>query len=237
MLEKPKASNVAMAVFMALTAIPLAGAVSSLSSLFFSDLAVEGITEITSSVGSLPVALAVTALVPAVFEELAFRGVILYGYRNVGVHKAALLNGFFFGMIHMNFRQFFYAFMLGVLLAYVVYISRSLVLGMVMHFTVNATSVVLTYALAAIEDVPEAALETSTAGDGVFSPGYILYVLIFTLIFVQIFRRFKRRNSADNSGEPSAVQKEKILSVPFFASIAVFVIVAVLIELATQNRL
>ena len=60
---------------------------------------------------------------------------------------AILLTGFLFGCMHMNLNQFIYAFALGIYLAFLVEATGSIFSSMIAHFTLNATSVVMSFLL------------------------------------------------------------------------------------------
>lgn len=92
------------------------------------------------SLGDAPLylKLIVIALMPAVLEEMCVRGVILSGYEDVSLKKAAIATGFIFAMMHVNPQAILYTFVLGVLLAYLVYITGSIFSSMICHFTINA---------------------------------------------------------------------------------------------------
>ena len=89
--------------------------------------------------------LGIMALTPAICEEITVRGVILSGYKNVNHIVSAVVTGLIFGILHMNFQQFFYAFLLGVLLASLVHITNSIFASMLCHFTFNGIQVFLLY--------------------------------------------------------------------------------------------
>ena len=86
------------------------------------------------------------AVLPAICEEFLHRGLLLHGTRQIGVRKAMFISSLLFGLIHFNVNQFFYAFVLGLLMSLVVVISKSIYPSMIIHFTNNAISVYLTYA-------------------------------------------------------------------------------------------
>lgn len=88
-----------------------------------------------------------TAILPACVEEFLFRGVFFSTYKKSRVLPAIFLSGFLFGCMHMNLNQFIYAFALGVYLAFLVEATGSIFSSMVAHFTLNATSVVVTFLL------------------------------------------------------------------------------------------
>lgn len=84
-------------------------------------------------------------ITPAICEEMAMRGVILSGYKNADVKSAVMANAFFFGVFHMNPDQFFYTFLLGIILAYLVEITDSILSSMIVHFLNNSLMFTLGY--------------------------------------------------------------------------------------------
>ncbi|MFX0548391.1 CPBP family intramembrane glutamic endopeptidase [Hathewaya histolytica] len=80
------------------------------------------------------------AVMPAIGEELVMRGVILDGYKKINIHKAAVVNGFLFAVLHLNPPQFLYAFILGVIFSYLVVYTNSLFSSMLVHFLFNGLS-------------------------------------------------------------------------------------------------
>lgn len=88
-----------------------------------------------------------TAVMPACVEEFLFRGVMFQTYKRSRMLPAIFLTGFLFGCMHMNLNQFVYAFALGVYLAFLVEATGSIFSSMIAHFTLNATSVVMSFLL------------------------------------------------------------------------------------------
>ena len=84
---------------------------------------------------------------PAFVEEFMFRGVLFHTYRKSRMLSAILLSAFLFGCMHMNLNQFMYAFALGVYLAFLVEATGSILSSMLAHFTLNATSVAMSFLL------------------------------------------------------------------------------------------
>ena len=82
--------------------------------------------------------LTLSALLIAPFgEEFFFRRQIIDRCSQYGEKTAILYSGLAFGLFHMNFYQFFYAFALGVLLAYVYTRTRRLRYTILLHMSVN----------------------------------------------------------------------------------------------------
>lgn len=98
-------------------------------------------------VGGLLLSLVLTAVLPGICEEFLHRGVLLNGLiKQFGVRKAVLYVSLLFGLMHMNVGQFFFATILGWFLCMAVLSSKSLWVGIIIHFTNNAISVYMSYA-------------------------------------------------------------------------------------------
>lgn len=87
------------------------------------------------------------AVLPACVEEFMFRGVLFQTYRKSKMLPAIFLSAFLFGCMHMNLNQFMYAFALGVYMAFLVEATGSILSSMLAHFTMNFTSVVISFLL------------------------------------------------------------------------------------------
>lgn len=85
------------------------------------------------------------AVSPALCEEMMFRGFVLAGLDSFSRWARILLNGILFGLYHvLLFRMLPTAF-LGVVIAYVVVYSGSIIPGMLFHFTNNLVGLALIY--------------------------------------------------------------------------------------------
>jgi sodium transport system permease protein len=99
------------------------------------------------SPGRLLWLLLVAAVTPAICEELAFRGVVLHGFgARGGMWVAVLGSALIFGAFHLSTEtviRFLPTAWLGLLLGYVVWHSRSIFTGMLMHLLNNGLVIVL----------------------------------------------------------------------------------------------
>ncbi|MBQ3047653.1 MAG: CPBP family intramembrane metalloprotease, partial [Clostridia bacterium] len=86
------------------------------------------------------------AILPAVCEETMHRGLLLKGYSSLGIKKAIILSSILFGLMHLNINQFFYATILGFIIALSVIISKNIFPAIIIHFMNNFLSVYFTYA-------------------------------------------------------------------------------------------
>lgn len=79
-------------------------------------------------------------LLAPILEELVFRGTILAGMLEYySSRNAILLSAAFFALVHGNILHIIPAFFWGLLLGYTFYKTRSIVLGILLHITVNFT--------------------------------------------------------------------------------------------------
>ena len=76
-------------------------------------------------------------VVAPIMEELICRKLILDRIRPLGEGISILLSGFLFGALHGNLHQFFYASLLGMLLAFVYLKTGKIVYPMLLHMLVN----------------------------------------------------------------------------------------------------
>ena len=77
------------------------------------------------------------ALLPAITEEFIFRGVVLSEYSDYGIFTPFLMSAIMFSMVHFNLNQFIVYLYCGIVLAYVVYVTRSVWAAMLLHFLNN----------------------------------------------------------------------------------------------------
>lgn len=98
----------------------------------------------TDTWGGLIANLIVIALIAAVGEELTFRGVLQPWMIKVcrNPHVGIVLGAIVFSALHFQFFGFVPRFVLGLMLGYLAYISKSLWPSMLLHFINNGTAVV-----------------------------------------------------------------------------------------------
>jgi membrane protease YdiL (CAAX protease family) len=82
-------------------------------------------------------------VVPAICEEIMYRGYVQRAFeKSWGVVAAILISGAIFGAYHLQITNFLPLATLGIFLAYLTYISDSLIPAMVAHFVNNGGQVV-----------------------------------------------------------------------------------------------
>lgn len=73
-----------------------------------------------------------------ILEELLFRGIILDGFlKNYSPLKSILVSALMFGIIHMNFQQGIGAFFFGIIIGFLYWQTRSMLLCILLHWANN----------------------------------------------------------------------------------------------------
>ena len=133
------------------------------------------------------------------FEEWLCRGMVLRGLlgKNVKPIWAIIISAIFFGVIHLNPWQAIPAFMLGCLFGYVYYKTGSLKLTMLMHFTNNTFSLIMSNidGLGEVENWKE------------LLPGASYWVILAAclLFTVLTIRQFSKIETKDKNGNMDKV--------------------------------
>lgn len=137
-------------------------------------------------------------------EEVVFRGILLHGFKRTGrVLAAVLWTSFLFGLFHLNLNQMGYAIVLGLVGAFLVEGTGSLLPSFAVHATINSFNVIqllvtdyVTKALGSslTEIVDSASSELMTPAILVKMAGAIAVPAIATMavavvVFISIARR------------------------------------------------
>lgn len=87
---------------------------------------------------TVPVSLLLYGIVMPLLEEAVFR-MLIFGFlrRRLNFPLSALISSVFFGLYHMNAVQFVYAFLMGLILAYVYEKDRRLRVPFIVHSAAN----------------------------------------------------------------------------------------------------
>lgn len=103
---------------------------------------------------------ATVAISAPLLEEILFRGIILDGFlKNYSPRKAIIWSAIIFGLIHMNPYQFIGATLVGILMGWIYWRTRSLWLCILIHFVNNALGFFLNW----IFELPEDSLDGTRA--------------------------------------------------------------------------
>lgn len=155
------------------------------------------------TVGGLIINLIMIAGLAAVGEELLFRSVIQNSLIKLckNAHIGIIIASAIFSIFHMEFYGLLPRFVLGMILGYMYYYSRSIWVSMAMHFANNGTIVVLYYlnAIGAINIDVESFGETNT------------FILIAsTLIFIALFFFSIRQHKKEQAEIKEANDEESL---------------------------
>ena len=135
------ATNIICIVGLSFLLQPAMMVISGITNLFFDN----EVSTLVMGMADYPLLLLFLAIAvtPAICEEVVFRGYIQKKFETKSFWVMALANGFFFGVMHFNPQQFFYAFAMGVIFAYMVYMTKSIRAAVISHFIMNASQVSL----------------------------------------------------------------------------------------------
>jgi uncharacterized protein len=230
--------SVLIVLIIGLLIYPAATFVGLASQLFFHNY----LADAFQTFASLPPwqGLLMIAVTPAICEETAMRGAVLAGYKNTNMHKAAVMNGFLFGILHMNLQQFFYAFAIGVVFAYLVMITGSIFSSMLCHFTCNGISYMISYY--AMKNIPQAK-EMDSLSASVKSATLITFFVVFIICCTLIVLLIKALQAINKKKSEERYEKtiesmyqnamvgnlmlkdnrEKVMNWPIYAAIIVFI--------------
>ena len=141
-IRKMKWSTVFGVIAFTMAASPLVTLVNLLSQLVVENTVASNSTQFLS-LHPLLLIFFVGILAP-VCEEVVFRGAIFSGYRKEGnVFKAVIASGLLFGLLHMNINQASYAFVIGILLGFLVEATGSIFSSILFHVLINSTNAIM----------------------------------------------------------------------------------------------
>ncbi|MBR5855159.1 MAG: CPBP family intramembrane metalloprotease [Paludibacteraceae bacterium] len=157
-----------------------------------------------TTIGGLIINILLMALLPAVAEELTFRGVLIKLFQAKGEriktksesipHMAIWCSAILFSAIHMQFYGFLPRMLMGALFGYMLVWTGSLWTPILMHFTNNATAVILYFVALRkgwnIEEI-DAIGTNDTLWLGVVS-------MVITIVGIYAFRRSTTMSNASS---------------------------------------
>jgi len=158
-------TNFGLLIPMSFLIIPLGMFLSAIANLFTTN----DVAAMLEAVAAQPLwlKLLVFAVTPSVVEELVFRGYTQSNTRG-GVLKIVVYNGFLFAMLHLSLHQFAYTFVLGAVFALMVYYTKNIWAGIIAHFIMNGTNVVMSHAALRFFGNGEVADEAESFGQGLY---------------------------------------------------------------------
>ncbi len=248
-LYPTKPINLLFSFLLALMCIPITMLINLLSQFFVQPVINDALIGLPAE--PFVYSIITIAVFPALFEEMATRGIFLSHYRHTRIFTASLINGLFFGIIHLNINQFLYAFFLGALFSIVLHITGSIVCPMIMHFVVNGVNVALSYisAPSIISDVSTSPLIDTTLleqREALFLalPGVLILVFITLPIFIALLYMMISINKKMTLLKENAIsshffihekifhpsEKQKIWTLPLLFTLSIFLSITIYFE-------
>lgn len=155
-----------------------------------------------------------TAITPAILEEIFMRGIILDGYRHKSRFIAALMNGLMFGMLHLNFFQFFHTFIAGFVASYLVFATHSIYAGITIHLINNGIPIIIDYISPQGPSVDYVAIP---------NPSSIIISRVFCIIAIFLLIKLLARINEVDFKKEIYTSDERIFNKPLIRSILLFI--------------
>ena len=181
--KRIKISSALLTVLYVVMLFPLVTFINSVSMLFV-DNTVVGLSDQILGMPMWQMFLSIGIFGPFV-EEVVFRGVFLQSYQRTGMIIASMiLSSILFGLMHMNFNQFAYGAVMGLMLALLVEATGSVLTSFIAHATFNSIEVILMYATSDLIDSAENMLtELEETNQILLTIGiYFVAAVIFTTL-------------------------------------------------------
>lgn len=181
---------------MSILLIELLGPLTSLINLLSQFFDTNAVVEISGEVleGNFWLMLFIVGIFGPFCEEFVFRGIIAKGMGRFGsVIGSALASGLLFGLLHLNFNQFCYAFFLGIIFAVINYATGSIWTSVIMHIVVNSQNVFMMYGLSflygdSVNDMADMASEIVSDEIRLYAVGvFLILAIIFTALSIPVF--------------------------------------------------
>lgn len=225
--HKIKISSVLMIILFTFLVMPLVSLVNAISMLFVDNT----VAAMSGEVLEVPfvVMLLIIGVLGPFSEELVFRGIVYQGYKRSGtVLQAMILSALLFALMHMNFNQAAYAFIIGIIVVLLVEATGSLWSSVLVHVVFNSQQVGLMYLYDMIVpstgglDEVQAQMDTDMLLAGI--SGFIIIAAITTTlagcVLVWIAKNEKREENLRAVWTTRKDKKEnKMITVPLLIAI------------------
>ena len=161
-------------------------------------------------------------------EELVCRGIIYHGYKRTGtMMQALLLSSMIFALMHMNFNQAAYAFVIGVAMVLLVEATGSIWSSILVHVTFNSQQVCLMYLVDYGEQQLQEAQEALTMDMMILAISVYLVIAAVTTslagcVLAWIAKNEKREDNLRAIWKTRKFKKEgKVITVPLLIAIVI----------------
>lgn len=229
--HKIKLSSAILIFVYVLALFPLVSLVNYISMLFVENT----VSSIADQLLDMPIwvmILSIGIFGPFV-EEIVFRGVMLQSFQRTGrILGSIIVSSIMFGMIHMNFNQFAYGTVMGIMLALLVEATGSVLASFIAHAFFNTFEVVSMYAnkdvLEDATSIAEDYLEgmSDVWSDIIFVGYLIIMAIIFTAIAMAVVKKIakiEQRQEFFSSIKASGKGGMKLVTLPLVIAMIIAV--------------
>lgn len=194
-----------------------------------------------------PLKIIVMVVLAPILEEFVFRKQLIDRTRCYGEKLTVLLSGLTFGLLHQNLFQFFYAFGIGVVFAYIYLRTGKLRYTVLMHAILNFMGAVIAPWIISLVDLDAiSSISASATNDEIIAllpqilPGLIIFMLyafllmaisIAGLVLLIVFSRkivWKPAESQLPQGEVVKTVYKNIGMILYIILCAVFIVISLL---------
>lgn len=145
-IKKYRISTLFLSLVVLITASPMSIWLNLISQLFVKNSTSQAVLSVTQRV-PMWLGVLIIGCLPGFIEETLYRGIIFSAFRKRSVLTGVVISSLCFGLMHMNFNQIFYAIYLGVIFAFLVEATGSLISTMILHMLFNAVNTAYVYIL------------------------------------------------------------------------------------------
>ena len=134
--------------------------------------------------------LALISIIGPIFEEILFRKILIDKTIKYGARISIIISALLFGLFHGNVNQFFYAFLMGGVFAYVYIKTVKIIYPIILHLIVNLMGSVISLKL--IQSISNLYSGSINLFDASFVIIYVIIILILVTIgLILLLTKFK----------------------------------------------
>lgn len=224
--RKFKISSALMTVLFTFLFMPLVSLINMISMCFVDN----AVAAVSSEILETPflVMLVLMGILGPMSEELVCRGIVYHGYKRTGtMMQAMLLSSMIFALIHMNFNQAAYAFVIGIAMVLLVEATGSIWSSILVHITFNTQQVCLMYLMDYGEQQLMEAQEALTTDMMILAISVYLIIAAVTTslagcVLAWIAKNEKREDNLRAIWRTRKFRKEgKVITVPLLIAIVI----------------
>lgn len=224
-LKKLNLKSILLVILISICIQPISSLIALVTSVFFPSVTSETIIDISSKNAFLPMLLSV-AVFPSILEEMLCRGVYLSGFKNDTLLKSCVLCGIYFGIMHFNWEQFFYATFTGAIFALLVRITSSIYSSIISHFIINGSSLINIFILKFIglSNMDKQLAGLTQISEPSFITSMLLLIIGSLLGIYALILLFKLLININNTNFTYTNNPDKSSNIYFILSIIIYMI-------------